>query len=134
VNIDQLPFWQRPYFWELVDVHEVPTWQKAWHVSRWTGEKVFQGMEFVGEIVADVLGLNDSRYQWVIDAAENDEARRKAEAEIEELRAKELRHEALQAHSRDLDLSEGGLIKSESGDPGARSEITKGTVADVERE
>ena len=25
------------------------------------------GMEFVGEVCADFLGLNDSQYQWIID-------------------------------------------------------------------
>lgn len=31
------------------------------------------GMEFLGEVFAEVLGLNRSSYQWVIDSVEHDE-------------------------------------------------------------
>ena len=27
----------------------------------------YAGIEFVGEVCADFLGLNDSQYQWIID-------------------------------------------------------------------
>ena len=37
-------------------------------------------MEFVGEVCADFLGLNDSQYQWIIDE------HRRREAEVWQLR------------------------------------------------
>jgi hypothetical protein len=30
--------------------------------------RAFAGIEFVGETVANAVGLTDSRYQWVIDS------------------------------------------------------------------
>jgi len=30
-------------------------------------------MEYIGEIVANILGLNDSKYQWVIDSMTDEE-------------------------------------------------------------
>lgn len=41
---------------------------------------VITGMEFVGEVCADFLGLNDSQYQWIIDE------HRRREAEVWQLR------------------------------------------------
>ena len=32
-----------------------------------------EGMEYIGEIIADIMGLNDSRYQWVIDGMSDEE-------------------------------------------------------------
>lgn len=34
---------------------------------RWAGGKVWVGVEYVGDSIADFIGLNDSRYQWAID-------------------------------------------------------------------
>ena len=31
------------------------------------------GMEYIGEVIADIMGLNDSRYQWVIDGMTDEE-------------------------------------------------------------
>ena len=45
--------------------------------AHWAGRKTFEGMEFVGEIAANFMGLTKSRYQWVIDQAERDEEARK---------------------------------------------------------
>jgi hypothetical protein len=44
------------------------------------------GMEFVGEIIAELVGLNRSTYQWVIDTVDEDERRRRRRAEIDENR------------------------------------------------
>mmetsp|Transcript_1564 Transcript_1564/g.1643 ORF Transcript_1564/g.1643 Transcript_1564/m.1643 type:complete len:196 (+) Transcript_1564:136-723(+) len=32
------------------------------------GTRIYHGLEYIGEIVADLIGLNESRYQWVIDS------------------------------------------------------------------
>ena len=34
---------------------------------KWLGLRLLWGMETVGEVVANVLGLNESKYQYVID-------------------------------------------------------------------
>eukprot|EP00975_Prorocentrum_lima_P039346 8270257-Prorocentrum_lima.AAC.1 len=38
----------------------------------WVGGKALSTVEFIGEVVADVLGLNQSEYQWVIDSIQDD--------------------------------------------------------------
>mmetsp|Transcript_8701 Transcript_8701/g.25414 ORF Transcript_8701/g.25414 Transcript_8701/m.25414 type:complete len:87 (+) Transcript_8701:285-545(+) len=38
----------------------------------WTGVKVLKTAEFIGEVVAEVLGLNQSEFQYVIDSIEDD--------------------------------------------------------------
>jgi hypothetical protein len=43
-------------------------------------------MEFVGEVIATVMGLNTSNYQWVIDSAAEDERRAKRRVEVERSR------------------------------------------------
>ena len=56
---------------------------------------VVTGMEFVGEVCADFLGLNDSQYQWIIDEHRRREAEvclccslsRPATARLQALRA-----------------------------------------------
>ena len=41
-------------------------WQ-SWEIIKYGGWKVFLGMQTIGEIIASILGLNHSKYQWVID-------------------------------------------------------------------
>ena len=50
------------------------------------------GCEFVGEVTVNILGLNDSKYQWVIDALE-EEKRQKAQKELENAQRKMLREQ-----------------------------------------
>jgi len=53
----------------------------------WVATKVYSCLEMIGEAVANVIGLNDSKYQWVIDSMDEDDwriakevqSRRKAE-------------------------------------------------------
>lgn len=37
------------------------------------GKKVFSAMEYVGEVVAGVLGIDDSKFQWVMDGMSQEE-------------------------------------------------------------
>ena len=37
------------------------------------GKKVFSAMEYVGEAVAGVLGIDDSKFQWVMDGMSQEE-------------------------------------------------------------
>jgi hypothetical protein len=46
---------------------EVSRFDAAWKRLVWVGEKVLGGMEAVGEVVAGILGLDESRFQYVID-------------------------------------------------------------------
>lgn len=48
----------------------------------WAGLKVFNAMEFIGEVFADFFGLYDSKYQYVVDAY--DRNKRELEAERQE--------------------------------------------------
>ena len=66
-------------------------------------EKTLRGAEFVGEIVANVFGMNDSQFQWVVDAMKEDaerEAQKKKEdaqrAALAKARAAAKRREARQ--------------------------------------
>mmetsp|Transcript_76788 Transcript_76788/g.220544 ORF Transcript_76788/g.220544 Transcript_76788/m.220544 type:complete len:172 (+) Transcript_76788:52-567(+) len=61
----QGPIWQRPYYWQLVG-YNPPLHKKASHIAWWFGSKVFYGMEFIGAIVADLAGMNQSKYQCVL--------------------------------------------------------------------
>ena len=46
---------------------------RMWNCAKWTGLKIFNTMDAIGEVVCHVLGLDDSRYQYVIDGMdEND--------------------------------------------------------------
>ena len=74
--------------------------------AAWTRVKhgawvVWDGMEFVGEVCADFLGLNDSQYQWIID-----EHRRREADRLRRLR----RLKALKAarDTREIEDMEGG--------------------------
>ena len=46
--------------------------QRFW----WLYEKNLRGAEFVGEVVANLFGLTESKYQWVIDAQRDEERAR----------------------------------------------------------
>lgn len=58
-----------PYYWE--DKAVLPWWRKCAQVSLFVTEKSLRGAEFVGEVVAKVFGIDDSEYQWVLDAQED---------------------------------------------------------------
>lgn len=63
VTHDQLVQDAEPYYWEDDREVDPPLTKQVWHTLHWTGYKVFQGMELAGEVIADFLGLNQSRYQ-----------------------------------------------------------------------
>ena len=81
-----------------------PTDSSAWGRIKWVGHKIFLGMEYIGEAVAGVLGLDESRFQYVIDgmnaedwqAAVDRENQRRAEENItEEVSIKSLTEDGL---------------------------------------
>jgi len=65
-------------------------------------------MEFAGEVLAEFFGLNQSKYQWVIDQMER-EREEKAQAELEEQQRRELRRLAeLKAEGASVHAMEAG--------------------------
>ena len=118
VDLDALPFWERPYYWQLVgmDTSQLPRWQKAWHVSRWVGSKIFFGMEFVGEVVAELVGLNQSRYQWVIDTMAEDVRRERRKEEIKKYREQMIQDGLMEEANIQSDAAEGGQIDASDDD------------------
>jgi hypothetical protein len=60
----------------------------------WSGEKTFDGMEFAGEVLANVLGLTQSKYQWMIDMAEREKEEKRLR-KIEERQRRQLKLEQL---------------------------------------
>ena len=74
---------------------------------------VLHGLEYVGEVFADLLGITASRYQYVIDAKEREERRQRMDdAEEEEARQQlELRIKQQQAVHQQA-LEEGATAAS----------------------
>mmetsp|Transcript_9896 Transcript_9896/g.15665 ORF Transcript_9896/g.15665 Transcript_9896/m.15665 type:complete len:103 (+) Transcript_9896:33-341(+) len=42
-------------------------WSQVKGTIQWASSRAWDGIEFVGEALIDMIGLNDSRYQWAID-------------------------------------------------------------------
>jgi hypothetical protein len=87
------------YYWDEEyegDAEELTTAQIAFHNAHWAGYRTMKGAETVGEFFATFLGVNQSRYQWVIDAKQRDDER----AEQEELENKQRRWLIAQAKLR----------------------------------
>ncbi|KAG1684078.1 hypothetical protein DVH05_007918 [Phytophthora capsici] len=57
----------------------------------------FDGMDFAGEVLANFLGLNESKYQWIIDAQvreeEEKQQRRLVKRQRRQLRLEQLLEE-----------------------------------------
>ena len=60
---------------------------RIWVCARWTGLKVFYTMDYIGEIVCHVLGLDESRYQYVIDGMDENDWRQAREIQARKDRA-----------------------------------------------
>jgi hypothetical protein len=77
---------REPYYWEEQEATGGPSrrpwWQKAYHCVSFYGEKALNIGEMLGEMIANVLGLTESRFQYVVDALEYD--RWKAEQALRE--------------------------------------------------
>uniref|UniRef100_A0A7S2CUC7 Uncharacterized protein n=1 Tax=Florenciella parvula TaxID=236787 RepID=A0A7S2CUC7_9STRA len=106
VDPDEGPIWQRPYYWQLVG-YNPPLHRKASHIAWWFGSKVFYGMEFIGAIVADLAGMNQSKYQYVIDAMKEDERREQRKKRIESERAMLAEEERVKREQMQMDDLEG---------------------------
>ena len=87
------------YYWDEEyegDPEELTQAQITFHNAHWAGYRAMKGAETVGEFFATFLGINQSRYQWVIDAKRRDDER----AEQEELENRQRRWLIAQAKLR----------------------------------
>lgn len=58
----------KKYFWETDrDPSQLPLRTKMWHRSVAVLGKMLYVAEYAGEVIAQVFGLNESRYQYVMD-------------------------------------------------------------------
>ncbi|KAF0695613.1 Aste57867_13564 [Aphanomyces stellatus] len=101
-----------PYYWETGTGYdaaaEVAVSTKAWHWTCWTGQKVFQGMEFGGEVVATFLGLTRSKYDWILETKERED-QEKALRQLEKRQRRQLRlQEMIEEEKKKLEALEGG--------------------------
>ncbi|CAM9485003.1 unnamed protein product [Scytosiphon promiscuus] len=123
-----------PYFWEEGGNPSVDWWAKVRHSLHFGGVKAIAGAEAIGEastetrmarrlgifrscttpVVANTLGLNDSKYQYVIDALEADEMRAQREKRDEEDRQKVAREEEA-SRARELENQQDGETKQDAG-------------------
>ena len=60
---------------------------RIWTCAKWTGLKIFNTMDAIGEVVCHVLGLDDSRYQYVIDGMDENDWRIAREVQAKKDRA-----------------------------------------------
>tara|TARA_B100000795_G_scaffold140660_1_gene105288 strand:+ start:261 stop:809 length:549 start_codon:yes stop_codon:yes gene_type:complete len=103
------------YYWDEEyegDPEELTSAQIAFHNAHWAGYRTMKGAETVGEFFATFLGVNQSRYQWVIDAKERDDARE----EQEELENKQRRWLIAQAKLRRASMEASQEVDMEGGD------------------
>ena len=60
---------------------------RVWSCAKWTGLKIFNTMDAIGEVVCHMLGLDDSRYQYVIDGMDENDWRVAREVQARKDRA-----------------------------------------------
>ena len=86
-----------PYYWKRQSNENAESpniMEKAWHWTHFISSQTYKGMEFSGEVIATILGLTRSKYQWVLDAQEREEAE-KALHRLEDRQRKQMQLEAL---------------------------------------
>merc|ERR1719263_2175008 len=72
-----------PYYWEEGQERPESLKERCRQRFWWLYEKNLRGAEFVGEVVANLFGLTESKYQWIIDA-QRDEERREKQRKLED--------------------------------------------------
>lgn len=88
-------------------------------------DKTHDVMFYIGEKCADAFGLNTSRYQWVIDAAEQQAYQEQRERAEEAEAIRELEEEEEQQAAADADALEGGMQGMQLEDGSSQSESTE---------
>ncbi|CAM9434641.1 unnamed protein product [Phaeothamnion confervicola] len=100
-----------PYYWEAGGTRRLPWYQKSWHNVHYYGQRTLDGAELIGEVVANLLGLTESKYQYVIDAIETEQAR-KEQAEREEMERNELAEDTAAAAANSGSGAAGAFVVS----------------------
>lgn len=90
---------------------------------KWAAYKVADGADRVGGFLANLFGLNESRYQYVIDAAERMEAQARAQAE-EEAKQRETADNAEAAQVASLESGDSATPASSSAAAAAAANVT----------
>ncbi|KAH7479139.1 hypothetical protein KRP22_010811 [Phytophthora ramorum] len=91
---------------------EVP--RIAWDWICWSGAKTFDGMDFAGEVLANFLGLTQSKYQWILDAHEREEEE-ELQRRLEKQQRRQLRLEQLlEEEQQKLQELETGALEEDS--------------------
>ncbi|EGZ28248.1 hypothetical protein PHYSODRAFT_248430 [Phytophthora sojae] len=85
----------------------------AWEWICWSGAKTFDGMDFAGEVLANFLGLTQSKYRWILDAQEREEEETQ-QRRLEKRQRRQLRLEQLlEAEQRKLQELETGALEQD---------------------
>ncbi len=59
------------YYWEDTTGAEPPVTTKVAHTIHWLFAQVYHAAEYVGEVFSDIMGLENPRYQWAVEAENN---------------------------------------------------------------
>ena len=98
-----------PYYWdEDTEIEEPTQKQILGHNLHWLGMKIFWGADFAGNILADLLGLNNSKYQWVIELKEKEEREKREREAYEAALEQDERDEQDEEDFEEADMLEGG--------------------------
>lgn len=92
------------------------SWSESGHYTSkglWAFDKIHDGMYVVGEFFTGLFGLKQSRYQWVIDAAEAQAYQEQKEREEEEAELREIQEEEDRLAAAEAAALEGGLDGAE---------------------
>lgn len=97
-------------------------WRRSvWSWVCWSGAKTFDTLDFAGEVVANFLGLNTSKYQWMMDMHER-ELEDKQQRRLEARQRRQLRLQELLAHEqKQLQALETGASDDDELDPALSS-------------
>ena len=126
------------YYWDEEyegDPEELTSAQIAFHNAHWAGYRAVKGAETVGEFFAGFLGINQSRYQWVIDSKRRDDERQKQE-ELENRQRRWLIAQAKLRRESMLAKKEGEAVENLEGGVvgGSGSDSSDGDSSDEEED
>lgn len=100
----------------------------------WAFDKTHDVMFWIGEKCSNALGLNQSRYQWVVDAAESQAYQEQLEREEEEEAMRELEEEENRVAAEEAAALEGGsgceTVETSKEAIGSEPSMSEGAVSD----
>lgn len=66
---------EEPYYWEEGGDRAPDVVKRVGHNLHWASLQLFSGVEYVGELFAELFGMTSSRYEWALEAARQQEVR-----------------------------------------------------------